>query len=413
MISRTEDGKPLRMIGTRIDITALKQAGKEKIKLEKQLRRTQKLDTIGTLAGGIAHDFNNILSPIAGHTELAMLKLDKTDPLYKNMQHILKGVDRAKDLVKQILLFTKQSEKEQQPLFLQPLVKEALKLLRPSIPATVEIRTLIDASCPEVRADATQIHQVIVNLCTNAWQAMDEKGGSLSIELNLKMVDAAFAKMHPDLNEAEYACLSVSDTGAGMDELTLERLFEPFFTTKEIDQGTGLGLSVVHGIVNSHKGAILVYSEPGKGTAFHVYLPAIKSEEQIVETKSQKIIGGTEYVMIVDDDPDIAEMVQMLMEHFGYKADVYKTGWAVLKAFEQQPDKYDLLISDLTMPKMTGLDLAERLHQERPEFPVVIMTGFGNSLGEAEMEHYGIKAVVGKPIMVKELTAAVRKVFDI
>jgi PAS domain S-box-containing protein len=394
------------------NITERKQAEEEKARLEKQLRRAQKLETIGTLASGIAHDFNNILAPILGYTDMALLRLEQTDPLYENLQHVLKSAYRAKDLVEQILLFSTQIEKERKPLNLQVLVKEALKLLRPSIPTTIEIRQRIDAPCAKVRADATQVHQVILNLCTNAWQAMEEKGGTLSIELNQKKVDPVTAKLHPNLKEEEYVCLSIIDTGHGMNEETLDRIFEPFFTTKTVEKGTGLGLSVVHGIVRSHKGDILVYSEPGKGAAFHVYLPAIKSEDVTVEAASKAIIGGTEFVMIVDDEPGIAVMVKKMLEGFGYKTDVYNTGLAALKAFKQQPDKYDLLISDLTMPHMTGLDLADQLHKERPELPVVIMTGFSDSLTVPTQDRHGIKQVIGKPIVARELAATVRKVLD-
>ncbi|MCP4152845.1 MAG: transporter substrate-binding domain-containing protein [bacterium] len=394
------------------DITEYKLAEKEKARLEKQLRHTQKLETIGTLAGGIAHDFNNILAPIVGYADIAMLNLDKTSPVYEHLAHILKGACRAKELVEQILLFSKQSEKERHPLSMHTLVNEALKLLRPSIPSTIEIRQRLDASCGKVQADATQIHQVIVNLCTNAWQAMETDGGILSIELNRKTVDKITAKLHPKLHEGEYVCLSVIDTGPGIDDGTMERMFEPFFTTKPVDKGTGLGLSVAHGVVRSHEGDILVYSEPGKGAAFHVYLPAIRSEGAAVEKTAPMVAGGAESVMIVDDEPVIAEMVKLMLEHFGYKADTYQDGIEALKAFKKQPQKYDLLISDLTMPHMTGLDLATQLHKERPELPVVIMTGFGGSLTPATQERYGIIQVMAKPVSVKELAAVVRDIFD-
>jgi len=310
------DRKVVGLQGVAHDVTQRYQAEEENVKLETQLRRAQKLETIGTLAGGIAHDFNNILAPIMGFTELALLKVDESEAIARDLNQVLKGAHRAKELVEQILLFSKQSEKERQPLALQSVVKEALKLLRPSIPTTIEISQKIDASCSKVLADATQIHQIVVNLCTNAWQSMGN-GGRLTIELNQVLVDIGTAKLYPNLNQAEYARLSVVDSGCGMDEETLERIFEPFFTTKAVDKGTGLGLSVVHGIVRNHHGDILVYSEPKKGSAFHVYLPILKAGDEIIETKAKDISGGTEYVMIVDDEPAISEMVKSMLENFG------------------------------------------------------------------------------------------------
>jgi PAS domain S-box-containing protein len=394
------------------DSSARKKAEAGKAKLEEQLRRAQKLETIGTLAGGIAHDFNNILAPIMGYTEIALMSLNRADPIYEDLEHVLKGTNRAKDLVEQILLFSKQSEKERQPLALPSLVKEALKLLRPSIPASVEIQQRIDTNCGKIMADATQIHQVIVNLCSNAWQAMSTNGGTLSIELSQRKVNPATAKLHHALREREYACLSVIDTGDGMEEYTLSRIFEPFFTTKDVDKGTGLGLSVVHGIVHSHKGEILVYSERGKGTSFHVYLPIINSLKPIIEDTPTEISTGSEFVMIVDDEPIISEMVRRILERYGYKTEIYNSGLAALKAFKSQPDKYDMLISDLTMPQMSGLDLADQTHKINSKIPVMIMTGFGDSLTSATQKKYHIKKVLSKPVAVKELADAVRNVLD-
>ncbi len=409
---KNDNGEITHFIAVKEDITERKQAEEEKARLEKQLRQTQRLETIGTLAGGIAHDFNNILAPIMGFADMAMLALKKNDPLYDDLEQIVKGGYRAKDLIQQILLFSKQSEKERLPLSLHIIVKEALKLIRPSIPTTIQINQMIDESCGKVLADATQIHQVIVNLCTNAWQAMEEKGGKLTIKLTQKKLDVDTVKRHPNFDKTNYACLSIVDTGPGMDEQTMDRIFEPFFTTKAVDKGSGLGLSVVHGIVQSHNGDILVYSEPGKGASFYLYLPIIKSEKGIMETKTENITGGTEYVIVVDDEPVIVDMVKMMLENFGYKVDAFTDGLEVVQAFKQQPDKYDLLVSDLTMPKMTGLDLADQLHKENPDLPVMIMTGFGDSITGPTLEKHCIKQVIGKPILVKELIAAVKEVLD-
>ncbi len=408
---KTKNGHIFGVVVVINDVTRNVQAEEEKTKLEIQLRRAQKLETIGTLAGGIAHDFNNILAPIMGFTELALLKIEEEAPVARDLNQVLKGAHRAKELVEQILLFSKQSEKERRPIALQPLVDEALKLLRPSIPSTIEIYKNLTASCGKVRADATQIHQVVVNLCTNAWQAMHE-GGTLTIQLEQTSVDDTMTKLHPNLTEGDYVRLSIRDTGSGMDEATLERIFEPFFTTKAVNKGTGLGLSVVHGIVRNHRGEILVYSEPGKGSVFHVYLPALDVEDEIVTQRPKTIPGGDESVMIVDDEPVIAEMVKTMLENFGYKADIFKTGMKAVIAFEQRPHQYDLLITDLTMPQMTGLDLADQLHKTNPELPIIIMTGFGDNLTQPTLKRYGIKQVIGKPVVVKELASAVRKVLD-
>ncbi len=394
------------------DITRRKRDEKTRARLEEQLRRSKRLETIGTLAGGIAHDFNNILAPIMGFTELALLKVAADESVAQDLEQVLKSAHRARELIEQILLFSKQSEKEQKPIDLRPVVEEALKLLRPSIPATIEIRSDLSRPCGKVRADATQIHQVVVNLCTNAWQAMG-KSGTLRIALEEVDVDATAVRLRPDLNEGRYVRLSVSDTGRGMDEATLDRIFEPFFTTRKKDQGTGLGLSVVHGIVRNHRGDILVASRPGEGSVFHVYLPIIQDGEDIASPQVPQVVsGGSERVLVVDDEAVIAEMVKTMLVRFGYRVDAFSTATDAVVAFEKRPGSYALLISDLTMPHMTGLDLADRLHARRPELPVIILTGFGDSLTGADLRRYGIRRVMGKPVMLRDLAAAVRRVLD-
>jgi len=407
-----DNGNITHFIGLKKDITRRKRMEAEKAKLEAQLRRAQKLETIGTLAGGIAHDFNNILSPIMGYTDMALSGLSPSDPLFADLDHVFKAAKRAKDLVEQILLFSKQIEKERKPLALHLIIKEAVKLLRPTIPVTIKIRQRINTACDKVLADATQMHQVIVNLCANASQAMEEKGGTLTIELKQVDVDAETAKLNPNLNEGEYVRLTVVDTGSGMDKATLERIFEPFFTTKAVDKGTGMGLSVVHGIVRSHHGEILVYSEPGKGSTFHVYLPIVKGVAEIVKIDPQSIVGGQESILVVDDDKVIADMVKRMLVKCGYKVDVYYNSLEALQVIKQLPDKYDLLISDLTMPDMTGLDLSEKLQKLRSEIPIIIMTGYGDNLTDTTLRKHGIKQVIGKPIVMKELANAIRKDLD-
>jgi PAS domain S-box-containing protein len=394
------------------DITDRKKAEEEKTKLEKQLRRAQKLETIGTLAGGIAHDFNNILTPILGYTDIVLSSLNPSDPLFEDLQHVMAGANRAKDLVQQILTFSRQIEQKHRPLKLHLLVKEAIKLLRPSIPSIIEIREQIDSACEEIQADPSQMHQVLVNLCTNGFHSMEQKGGVLTIEMKQVRVDRATAQFHPNLKQKEYVRLTVSDTGTGMDETTLDRIFEPFFTTKDIDKGTGLGLSVVHGIVRSHQGDIIVYSKPGKGSTFHVYLPVMKTAAEAGKKKPQKIKGGSESILVVDDEELVIDVLVKMLEHLGYKVSASESGLKALKTFHHRPDKFDLVISDLTMPDMTGLELVKQLHKVRSDLPVIIMTGFGESVTGDILDHYGISAVIGKPIELQKLGAEIRKIFN-
>jgi len=405
------DGKPVATEGTLRDITDRRQAEKEKANLERQLHLAKKMETIGTLAGGIAHDFNNILQPILGYAEMALSSLPATDPLSDDLQQILDGANRAKDLVNQILTFSRQHEhaQEHKPLQLQLIIEEALKLMRPSIPTTIEIRKRIDSSCEKVSADATQIHQVIVNLCTNAFQVMEEKGGVLTIELKQVEVNAPTAKLYSNLLQKEYALLTIRDTGIGMDEATMERIFEPFFTTKMVD-GTGLGLSVVHGIIRSHQGEIIVKSELGKGSTFQVYLPILTDRRQSGEKDVESIPVGQEFILVVDDEEAIIGVMKKMLGRLGYRVIAKNSSIEGLKAFRERPAEYDLVITDLTMPHLTGLELAKEIGKIRSGIPIILMTGYGENIKGDLQKDYGIQAIVGKPIMFRELAAMVRKV---
>lgn len=394
------------------DITARKRAESERNRLEMQLRRAQKLETIGTLAGGIAHDFNNILTPIMGYAELSLSGLPPADPIAEDLEQILIAANRARDLVEQILIFSRQLEKERKPLNLHLIVKEALKLLRPAIPTTVEIRQRIDSSGDKVLADAAQMHQIMVNLCTNAWQAMEAHGGTLTIELQQVQVDDQMALNHPNLKPGNYARLSVIDTGIGMDADTQERIFEPFFTTKAVGKGTGMGLPVVHGIVRSHHGEIMVHSEPGKGSTFHVFIPTVTSDTIAENPEPKPIPSGTEMVLIVDDEEPVGKMVQKLLRRLGYEVEYHQSSFNALKAFRQHPAKYDLVISDLTMPNLTGLELTQQIHRVRPDLPVIIMTGYGEILSGENQKSLGIQSILRKPISLHELAELVRKILD-
>ncbi len=398
-------------VGVVSDITDRKHAEKEKAILETKLRRSQKMETIGTLAGGIAHDFNNILTPIMGYTDIAIMSMAPDDPLVDDLKSVLKGAQRAKELVKQILTFSRQIEQERKPLKIHLVVKEAIKLLRPSIPTTIEIRQRIDVSCDEVLADPSQIHQVIVNLCTNAYQSLEEKGGTLTIELKQVEIDATAEKIHLNLKQGEYVRLTVSDTGIGMETATIEHIFEPFFTTKAVDKGTGMGLSVVHGIVRSHQGEIIVHSKLGEGSTFHVYLPTIKAGVENYKMKTSVILGGQETILVVDDEEAVAKVMKRMLVKLGYNVSVHTSSIEALKTVRQRADKYDLVISDLTMPEMTGLDLSIQLHKIQPDLPIVLMTGYGENVTNDVIKQYGIHQVIGKPIGMEFLANCVRNVF--
>ncbi len=387
------------------DITELK-------KMETQLRQSQKMESIGTLAGGIAHDFNNILFPIVGYAEMMLDDLPEDSLHRKNTNEILQGAKRAKALVKQILTYSRQSDQELQPLNVQLVIKEVLKLIRSSIPTTIEINQDIGTECGYVLADPTQIHQIAMNLMTNAFHAMEDEGGKLEVtlkEVALGIDDLTDQSMTP----GAYVCLTVADTGHGMDQAVISRIFDPYFTTKESGKGTGLGLSVVHGIVKSYQGDIKVYSEPGKGTVFHVYLPVIISQ---VETERADAVApvpkGTERILLVDDDDPIVRMEKQMLERLGYQVTERTSSIEALEAFRNAPNKFDLVITDMTMPNMTGIQLSQKLLAIRPDIPIIICTGFSTKIDDAKAKEFGIRGFVMKPVIMRELANKIREVLD-
>ena len=408
-----EDNKPYRFVGFITDISEIKKNEEINKMLELQIRRSQKLETLGTLAGGIAHDFNNILTPIMGYADMAKSKLKKDDGYYDVFDEIFSASLRARDLIYQMLNFSRQSEHQRAPMDISVVLKEALKLIRPSIPSTIEIKEMIDSKSKKILGDPTKIHQVIMNLCTNAYQAMEGNGGELFIELKPVIIDEQASKQYLDLNEGEYLKMSISDTGIGMDDSVKDRIFEPFFTTKEVNKGTGLGLAVVHGIVHSHDGAITVYSEKGKGSTFNVFFPVIKSSDVKKTTNYKKEIGlGNESILIVDDKVSVTKILNKMLTGLGYSTTIINSSKEGLKIFQEKPDEFHLVITDLTMPEMTGLELAVEIHKVKDDVPIIMVTGYGNQVKQEDMKRAGINKLIGKPILLHDISTALREILD-
>jgi PAS domain S-box-containing protein len=383
-------------------------------RLEKQLRQAQKMEALGTLAGGIAHDFNNILGAIISCAEFAMEDTPADSPTREDLEHVLKSSYRGKNLIKQILTFSRRSEQERQPVEIEPLVKECIKFLRASLPASIEIRQSISSGCGMVLADPTQIHQVIMNLCTNAAHAMRERGGILKVSLFEENPSVAFSK---DAGTGSCVRLAVSDTGHGMDNKILERIFDPFFTTKKRGEGTGLGLSVVHGIIMNHGGDIAVYSEPGKGATFEVFLPSIEHSSDMPEKPNGAAVHrGTERIMFVDDEEDLVYAGEKMLRRLGYEPAVFQSSLEALKAFRAEPHRFDLIITDQSMPHLTGTELAREALRLRPEIPIILCSGFSPDSGESptgkQAEQIGVREVVMKPLGSAEMAAIIRKTLD-
>ena len=394
------------------DITEAKLAQEEKAKIEKQLQQAHKMEAIGTLAGGIAHDFNNILGAIIGYSDLALKDVAQEDRVHYHLEQILKGGYRARDLVKQILAFSRQTEQEQRPIKMSPLVKEVAKLLRASLPATIEIQTNIGTESDMVLADPTQIHQVIMNLCTNAGHAMRERGGILRLNLLEADLDAHSSLNSPDLREGLYLRLEVSDSGHGMSPEVLKRIFDPYFTTKEISSGTGLGLAVVHGIIKKHRGAITVHSEPGQGTSFYVFLPRAAAPSEQQEEEASSIPGGKERVLFVDDEVDLTNLAREILEFLGYTVITKTNSTAALEAYRADPDGFDIVITDQTMPTLTGLELAKELLGIRPDLPIILCTGFSEQINPEKAQALGISGFLFKPILIPDLAQSIRRALD-
>lgn len=399
-----EGDKVESVIGVSRDIT-------ERRRLEDQLRQAQKMEAIGTLAGGIAHDFNNILGIIVGYSELSLDESENNTIVHENLTQILSAANRASELVKQILAFSRKSEKQKKPVYASQIANEVLKMIRSTLPTTIDIKSHIPEKTGLILANPTQIHQVLMNLCTNAGHAMREKGGVLEVTLKHVNLDDN-TRLH-ELESGKYLEITVKDSGHGMKPAVIERIFEPYFTTKKTGEGTGMGLSVVHGIIKSHGGDIDVQSEPDKGTTFTIYLPLSKKEAApAAETTIQDSSGGGEHILFVDDEKDLVEMGKQMLERIGYKVTVRTSSIEVLEAFKQNPRKYDLVITDQTMPNMTGIQLTRELINIRPDIPVILCTGFSESVSKENYRTLGIRSFLMKPIVKKEMARIIRQVLN-
>jgi len=421
LVNRKKDGglyeeeatiSPIRSTtGAIINYVGVKRNVTRELELAKQLRETQKMEAIGTLAGGIAHDFNNILSAIIGYSEIALQDVATDSRLREYLERVLGAGSRAKELVQQILAFSRQAELEPKPLNITPIVKEALKLLRASLPAFIDFRQNLTSEAT-IQADPTHMHQVVMNLCTNAAHAMEKGGGTLTVALEDMVVSAENAEKIQDLTPGPFVCLTVRDTGHGMPHEVVERIFDPFFTTKEIGEGTGMGLAVVHGIIRTHQGAIVVESDPGFGTLFKVYFPIIAGETDRPAPQVAPLPIGTERILFTDDEELQVELGREMLARLGYRVTGLTDCRKALAHFRDDPNAFDLVITDMTMPHMTGDVLAAELIAIRPDIPIILCTGYSERITEDDALAAGIKGFIMKPVVMEELARLIRKALE-
>ncbi|NNF98255.1 MAG: response regulator [Desulfobacteraceae bacterium] len=407
-----KSGNGPRLAGFYMDITDKVAAENENTRLHQQLLQAQKMEAIGTLAGGIAHDFNNLLAAIIGYVEIVRHDMVEDNKAAHPLDQVLKASQRAKELVNQILTFSRKSEVEKKPVRLTPVIREAMQLIRASLPSSIEIEQHIDVDKDTILGDATQIHQVAINLCTNAAHAMTEDGGILSITVDSVNFRAGDHLPARTMKYGTYMRLIISDTGLGMSSIVLKRIFDPFFTTKEVGKGTGMGLSVVHGIVRDHGGEIFVDSARGRGSAFQVLFPLIDEDVYSDSVADAAIPGGSETILFVDDEKYLLDMGKQMLERLGYTVESRASAIDAFEAFNNNPDKYDLLFTDLTMPNMAGDELARRIRQERPDIPVIICSGYGEFFKELRAGDLGIDAFLKKPVGMIQVANTIRQVLD-
>lgn len=385
----------------------------EREKLEARLQQAQKMEAIGALAGGIAHDFNNILSVIIGNANLLELSEEMTLADKPYLQQILIASDRAKELVQQILTFSRRGEQQRLLVHLKSVIKETLTFLRATLPSSIDVRQNIKDAGP-ILADPTQMQQVLMNLCTNASHAMEDmETGMLEIGLGRVLLTEDDTRFEPDVDPGKYVKLMVADTGKGIDPFVRQRMFEPYYTTKEQGKGTGLGLSVVHGIIKSHGGFIKVYSEPGKGTSFHVFFPvATEGNKADAGVTEKRLPTGSETLLVVDDEKYITDMTQKMLERLGYRVEARTSPIEAIEAFSANPGRYHAVITDMTMPQMNGVSMAKRLLEIRSDIPILLCTGFSDQANEEKARAAGIREFAFKPLALSSLANALRKMID-
>ena len=399
-----DDDHLVQVILYTIDIT-------EQKLLEEQLRQTQKMEAIGALAGGIAHDFNNILSAILGNAQLLSLELPDDNPKYYYVDQIVSAGKRARDLVSQILKFSRKSEEQRNPIEVAVFIKETLKMFRTTFPTTIEIRSEINSESYMVMADPTQLQQILMNLCANASYAMQDQGGVLTVALNKVEINEADSPALGGAAPGDYLKLSVSDTGPGIPPELVSRIFEPFFTTKKAGEGTGMGLALVYGIVKSYGGGISLDNNPGRGACFNVFLPVYLEDEaqEPTFTEPRGLPLGAEKILLVDDEQALIKVGSSLLTKLGYEVTAEQSSLDALEIFSKNPDYFDLVITDQTMPKMTGLELSARITALRPDIPVILCTGFSNRVTHSSLMENNITKLLLKPLSIELLARSIRE----
>jgi len=414
IVAPIRDGeKILGILGINIDITEHNQAELERKALQSQLVQAQKMEAIGTLAGGIAHDFNNILAAIFGYAELARANAPPNSTMVKDIDRVLEAGERAASLVKQILAFSRQDTIKRVPLELVPLIKQAIKLLRPALPTTIDIHQQLPATSEAILADPTQIHQIVMNLCTNAFHAMEQGGGVLSIRVRHRELQPADLVEYPQVRPGRYVELAISDTGTGIDPQIRSKIFDPYFTTKGVGKGTGMGLAITHGIVASGGGFITCESEVGEGTTFTIFFPAVERAVQHASPAVAPQLCGRGHVLVVDDEPLMVELGQSMLQQLGYTVSVRRNGFEALSLVQQSVHSFDALITDQTMPGMTGMELAVKVLALRPDLPIILCTGFSSLVDEQQAKDCGVQGFLMKPYKQEDIASLLRTLLPV